>query len=276
LVPGYTAKTGETGVWLQYRKGLRDPKTGAFSVQMWRQSQWSNNKGVFRIRPGRVRVFAFQDTPILGTLYRVVDPASIVEIKDGIHTEVYEGLVVKNGDNWRHPPGASPHASSDDYHAQRIRVYGACPLPQEGLDRVVVVQELLTPEMDYFSKNALPFLTGLIDRYLAAGIKINGLYAERSAWVDYCGPVEERTVGVAIFDNPTNPRYPTYWHSRGYGLHAANIFGVHDFTGDKTQDGSLTIEPGSQLRFRYRVVIHSGDTASAKIAELYKEYAARK
>ena len=176
--PGYTARTGETGVWLQYRKGLRAPQTGAFSVQMWRQTQWSNNKGVVQIRPGRVRVFAFKDTPILGTLYCVVDPASIVEIKDGIHTEVYDGLIVKNGDAWRHPPGASPHASSDDYHAQRIRVFGNGALPQEGLDRVVVVQELLTPEMDYFSKNALPFLTGLVDRYLAAGIKINGLYSD--------------------------------------------------------------------------------------------------
>lgn len=176
--PGYTAKTGETGVWLQYRKGLRDPKTGAFSVQMWRQAQWSNNKGVVQIRPGRVRVFAFKDTPIPGTLYRVVDPASIVEMKDGIHTEVYEGLVVKTGDAWRHPAGASPHASNDDYHGQRIRVYGSGALPREGLNRVVVVQELLTPEMDYFSKNALPFLTGLVDRYLAAGIKINGLYSD--------------------------------------------------------------------------------------------------
>jgi hypothetical protein len=176
--PGYTAKTGESGVWLQYRKGLRDPKTGAFSVQMWRQLQWTNNKGPIRIKPGRVRVFAFKDQPVLGTRYRVVDPSSIVEIKDGVHTEIYEGLIVKNGDNWRHPAGASPHASNDDYHGQRIRVYGTGPLPQEGLDRVVVVQELLTPEMDYFSKNALPFLTNLIDRYLAAGIRIHGLYSD--------------------------------------------------------------------------------------------------
>jgi len=175
---GYTAKTGETGVWLQYRKGLRDPKTGAFSVQMWRQSQWSNNKGVFQIKPGRVRVFAFQDEPIPGTVYRVVDPASIVELKDCLHAEVYDGLMVKTGDAWRHPPGASPHASNDDYHAQRIRVYGTCPTGQENLNRVIVVQELLTPEMDYFSRNALPFLTGLVDRYLAAGVKINGLYAD--------------------------------------------------------------------------------------------------
>ncbi|MGA2198217.1 MAG: PmoA family protein [Bryobacteraceae bacterium] len=102
------------------------------------------------------------------------------------------------------------------------------------------------------------------------------VWGKRSAWVDYCGPVDGQTVGVAIFDNPANPRYPTYWHSRGYGLHAANIFGLHDFTGDKSQDGSMTVEPGSELHFRFRVVIHAGDTASAGIAELYGKYIAGK
>jgi hypothetical protein len=176
--PNYTAKTGESGAWLQYRKGLRDPVSGAFSVQLWRQTQWSNNKGVFQIKPGRVRVFAFKETPIAGTIYRAVDPASIVEITKDVHVEVYPGLIVKNGDAYRHNPGSSPHASEDDFHAQRIRVYGKGKLPQEGLDRVLVVQQLLTPEMDYFSKQALPYLENLVDRYLNAGVKLNGLYAD--------------------------------------------------------------------------------------------------
>lgn len=100
------------------------------------------------------------------------------------------------------------------------------------------------------------------------------VWGKRSPWVDYDGPVGSRTVGVAIFDNPGNPRHPTYWHSRAYGLHAANPFGVHDFTGDKTKDGSLTIEPGHSVRFRYRVVIHDGDTREARIAQLWQQYAA--
>lgn len=99
------------------------------------------------------------------------------------------------------------------------------------------------------------------------------VWGKRSNWVDYCGPVEGKTVGVAIFDHPSNPRHPTYWHSRAYGLHAANPFGVRDFTGDKTQDGSMTLEPGATLRFRYRVVIHDGDTKAAKLADLYNKYA---
>ena len=100
------------------------------------------------------------------------------------------------------------------------------------------------------------------------------VWGKRSPWVDYDGPVSGRTVGVAIFDNSNNPRHPSYWHSRAYGLHAANPFGVHDFTGDKTKDGSMTIEPGKPVRFRYRVVIHDGDTRESRIAELWRQYSA--
>jgi Methane oxygenase PmoA len=90
--------------------------------------------------------------------------------------------------------------------------------------------------------------------------------------VDYYGPVNGQTVGIAIFDHPSNPRYPTYWHSRAYGLFAANVFGVRDFTGDKSKDGSMTVQSGKGVRFRYRVVIHTGDVNSAHIADLYKQY----
>jgi hypothetical protein len=98
------------------------------------------------------------------------------------------------------------------------------------------------------------------------------VWGHRSPWVDYAGPVNGKTAGVAIFDNPANPRYPAYWHARAYGLFAANIFGVRDFTGDKTKDGSLTVDQGKSIRFRYRVVIHDGDAQAAGIAELYRQY----
>jgi hypothetical protein len=98
------------------------------------------------------------------------------------------------------------------------------------------------------------------------------VWGKQSPWVDYFGPLEGQTVGVAIFDNPSNPRYPTYWHARAYGLFAANIFGVRDFTGDKTKDGTLTVEAGKSVTFRYRVVIHPGDVHTAHIADLYQEY----
>jgi hypothetical protein len=160
--PAYAKTTGESGAWMQYRKGVRDPVTGMFSVQLWRQLRWTNNKGPVDVAPARVRAFAFREQPVPGAPYRVVDPASIVEIREGLRTEVYDNLVVRNG----------------DFRAQRIRIHGSGALPQSGLDRVLVVHEYRTPEMDYFSARALPFLEALVDKYAAAGIRLNGLYSD--------------------------------------------------------------------------------------------------
>ena len=99
------------------------------------------------------------------------------------------------------------------------------------------------------------------------------VWGARSPWVDYSGDLEGKKIGVAIFDHPENPKHPTFWHARDYGLFAANAFGEHDFLKDKTKDGSLTLQPGRSLRFRYRVLIHNGDTEAAGIAKEYAKYA---
>jgi hypothetical protein len=99
------------------------------------------------------------------------------------------------------------------------------------------------------------------------------VWGKRSEWVDYSGRIDGEPVGVVMMDHPGNPRHPTYWHSRGYGLHSINPFGVSDFLNDKSQNGSLTIEPGGHVRFRYRVIVHAG-LSRVRLAELYKQYAA--
>jgi hypothetical protein len=85
--------------------------------------------------------------------------------------------------------------------------------------------------------------------------------------------VEGERVGIAIFDHPSNPKHPTYWHARGYGLFAANPFGERDYFNDKSRDGSLTIPPNGTLTFRYRVLIHDGDAGEAEVAAAYAAYA---
>jgi len=104
----------------------------------------------------------------------------------------------------------------------------------------------------------------------ATGMK--AVWGKTSPWVDYAGSIDGKQLGVAIFDHPENPKHPTYWHSRDYGLFAANPFGERDYYNDKSRNGSLTIEPGKSLRFRYRVVIHPGLTADTKLAEMYEKY----
>jgi hypothetical protein len=99
------------------------------------------------------------------------------------------------------------------------------------------------------------------------------VWGKASPWVDYSGPIGDKTYGIAIFDHPTNPKHPTYWHVRAYGLFAANIFGEHDFFSDPARDGSITLEPGKKIQFRYLVVLHSGDAEAAGVSSLYDSWA---
>lgn len=99
------------------------------------------------------------------------------------------------------------------------------------------------------------------------------LWGKPSNWCDYSGEVNGEKVGIAILDNPENPRHPVRWHARAYGLFAANPFGLAVFTGDKSQNGAITISPGQSLRYRYRVIIHPGDAQSANIAGFWEKYA---
>lgn len=105
------------------------------------------------------------------------------------------------------------------------------------------------------------------------GVEGKAIWGKRASWVDYSAMVDGEKIGIAMFDNPANPRYPTYWHARDYGLFALNPFGVHDFLNDKTQDGSMTLKPGETARFRYRIVIHPGDEKDANVQALFDAYA---
>ena len=99
-------------------------------------------------------------------------------------------------------------------------------------------------------------------------------WGKRSPWVDYSGMIAGKPKGIAIFDHPANPKHPTYWHVRGYGLFAANAFGEHDFHADRSRDGSITIAKGETLRFRYRMVIHQGLGDRAAVERMYRAWAA--
>jgi len=157
--PAYVAETREQGVWMHYRKGVRDPETGSYSVQLWRQTRWANNKGHVDIIDGGVRVFAFSEKPLHGSPYLYVDPNGIVEITDTAQVEIWPG-------------------TKQPSQAVRIRVHGTGIAGAPGLNRVLVVQIYKTPEMDYFSEQALPYLKKLVDRYVDAGVKLNGLYSD--------------------------------------------------------------------------------------------------
>ena len=156
---GYQQKTGESGQWVQYREGYRDPATGRFTVSMWEQQTWTNNKGTIELHRTGVRVFAFREYRMGGTSFYRVDPAGIVELKQKPEMDVDE-------------------SAQGSTHARRLTVRGQGETQVGPLDRVLVVATYATPELDYFSPKARPFLEGLVEQYHAAGVPLNGLYAD--------------------------------------------------------------------------------------------------
>lgn len=106
--------------------------------------------------------------------------------------------------------------------------------------------------------------------------KEKNVWGKRSAWVDYSGTLDGAKVGIMILDHPANPRHPTYWHSRAYGLFAANMFGEKDFTKDKSAKGAGTLKAGDSWRFRFRVIIHPGDLKSFDGPAAAKKFVALK
>ena len=96
----------------------------------------------------------------------------------------------------------------------------------------------------------------------ASGDKNADAWGKRSAWVDYSGPIFVQdgplnTAGITIHDCPSSFGYPTRWHVRGYGLFAANPFGVHDFDGSPKRSG-IVLSKGKTMRLNYRVILHDG------------------
>jgi len=124
-------------------------------------------------------------------------------------------------------------------------------------------------------KGHIVMSSGVRDDELAPKQKETKTWGTRADWVDYYSPVDGKTVGVAMFDHPANPRHPTYWHVRDYGLFSANPFGIHDFERlgkDRAHEGDLKVPSGETLTFRYRVYFHTGDEIEGKVADHYAEY----
>ncbi len=109
------------------------------------------------------------------------------------------------------------------------------------------------------------------------GIQEKETWGKRAPWCDYCGPIHTPTgtawYGVTLMDHETNPRHPTYWHVRNYGLMTANCFGVHHFTGDADNRQDLVIPAGESRTWRYRVLVHHGDASQARVAAHYHSFA---
>lgn len=91
-----------------------------------------------------------------------------------------------------------------------------------------------------------------------------GTYRQRSPWLDCSGKLGRLNCGIALFDHPNNPDYPTPWFTRDYGPFSPN-YGLF-------QEDPIVIAPRRPLRLRYRIYTHSGDVTEGNVQAAYDAY----
>jgi hypothetical protein len=100
-----------------------------------------------------------------------------------------------------------------------------------------------------------------------------GVWGSQSAWCDDSGPVGDQTIGITVFAHPDNP-VATCWHSRGYGLMAANPFGRKrsGFPAMKDKTELVKLARGEHLHLVYGILLHQGDVRTGKVDEAYRYF----
>jgi hypothetical protein len=97
-------------------------------------------------------------------------------------------------------------------------------------------------------------------------------WGKRSSWMLSTGTIGGRPAAVAIFDHADNPRYPTTWHARTYGLVAANPFGLSAFENKPAGAGAFTLGPGESVRFRHRFLFFDGHPGRKTLRDLSRAF----
>ncbi len=105
----------------------------------------------------------------------------------------------------------------------------------------------------------------------AEGLKEGkGTWGEASKWVDYSGLVDNKNVGVTIMPDPKNFR-PSWFHTRDYGLMAANAFGRDAMK--KGEKSSVVVKRGEKFEIAYGVLIYCKPTGEkVNIEAAYQDY----
>ncbi len=96
------------------------------------------------------------------------------------------------------------------------------------------------------------------------GKNAEGTFGIESPWCDYYGSEAGSTEGLAIFQHPENPWFPSKWFTRDYGFFSPTELNWLE---------EYRIAKDRPLRLRYRVVAHAGDTDAAGIDAHFRKYA---
>jgi hypothetical protein len=89
------------------------------------------------------------------------------------------------------------------------------------------------------------------------------VFWKQAKWVDYSGAItNDKREGIALFDHPENPNFPSYFHVRNDGWMGAS----------STFDGPRDIRPGKPLHLHYGLYIHRDIKSIKEIEVKWKQF----
>jgi len=92
-----------------------------------------------------------------------------------------------------------------------------------------------------------------------------GTFAAASPWCDYSGSLCGAVDGIAIFDSPANPWFPSKWFTRDYGFFSPTPM---EWLGPE----GYRLGHDKTLKLSYRVIVHAGDSRQADVAGLFRRW----
>jgi Methane oxygenase PmoA len=114
--------------------------------------------------------------------------------------------------------------------------------------------------------------TGVTGSYRNSnGIEGDDCWGKRAQWCNLRGQIGDEKINIVIIDHSKNVGYPTYWHSRGYGLFAANPLGQKIFSNGK-ETLNFSLKKGESSTFRYRTVIASTSLTDEAVNKLMTDF----
>jgi hypothetical protein len=89
------------------------------------------------------------------------------------------------------------------------------------------------------------------------GKEKDAVWGTRASWVSLTATKAGEEISICLFDHPSNPGYPGYWHARGYGLFSVNDIGRNAYNSNEAEN-TLLMNKGETVEFRHMMLIKTG------------------
>jgi hypothetical protein len=197
-----------------------------------------------------------------------LERGQIISIRADIIESGNDKVIIENECIWRRPNASAPIKDT-----RKITI--TAPSKEVFQIDFDVTLEMLMDVVIEKTNHSL--FSGRMDADLAVingGTMINSngekgekeTFGKKAAWIDFYGKRGDKQEGMAILQHPSNEWYPAPWFTRDYGFFSPTPMYWPQ------NDKETNLKKGQTIKLKYRVLVHSGDTSTAKIAEQFEKY----